>query len=203
MSISRRLAAQALGMVGAGWLVGAGARPARAAQGGGLAIAGRPAELTVAAVGPDVVRITLAPVEDGRPLPVPPDGSLVPLDQAPPVLQLRALPEARRFDCGGARVAVEPGPTLTIRVEAADGRAVQRLRVDMATGVVTFDLGDGPVFGLGEGGPQFDRRGSVDRMRSGQGGYRLRTHGGRVPIPWLIGTRAGRSSSTVLTARST
>ena len=25
-------------------------------------------------------------------------------------------------------------------------------------------------------------------MRSGQGGYQLRTHGGRVPIPWLIGT---------------
>ncbi len=44
------------------------------------------------------------------------------------------------------------------------------------------------MLGLGEGGPQFDRRGSADRMRSGQGGYRLRTHGGRVPIPWLIGT---------------
>jgi len=28
----------------------------------------------------------------------------------------------------------------------------------------------------------------TDQMRSGQGGYRLRTHGGRVPIPWLIGT---------------
>ena len=32
-------------------------------------------------------------------------------------------------------------------------------------------------------------------MRSGQGGYRLRTHGGRVPVPWLIGTAAGRCSS--------
>src|SRR5205823_1068370 len=28
-------------------------------------------------------------------------------------------------------------------------------------------------------------------MRSGQGGYRLRTHGGRVPVPWLIGTGGG------------
>ena len=56
------------------------------------------------------------------------------------------------------------------------------------TGSFAFHLGDGPVLGLGEGGPQFDRRGSVDRMRSGQGGYRLRTHGGRVPVPWLIGT---------------
>ena len=51
------------------------------------------------------------------------------------------------------------------------------------TGAFTFHLGDGPVLGLGEGGPQFDRRGSADRMRSGQGGYRLRTHGGRVPSP--------------------
>src|SRR5262245_65504880 len=25
-------------------------------------------------------------------------------------------------------------------------------------------------------------------MRNGQGGYRLRTHGGRAAIPWLIGT---------------
>ncbi len=44
------------------------------------------------------------------------------------------------------------------------------------------------MFGLGEGGPQFDRRGSTERMHSGQGGYQLRTHGGRVPIPWLIDT---------------
>ena len=63
---------------------------------------------------------------------------------------------------------------------------MQRLRVGAKTGSLAFDLGDG--LGLGEGGPQFDRRGSADRMRSSQGGYRLRTHGGRVPIPWLIGT---------------
>ena len=25
-------------------------------------------------------------------------------------------------------------------------------------------------------------------MRNGQGGYQLRTHGGRVPIQWLVGT---------------
>jgi alpha-glucosidase/alpha-D-xyloside xylohydrolase len=53
---------------------------------------------------------------------------------------------------------------------------------------MTFRLGDGPLLGLGEGGPQFDRRGSTDRMRSGQGGYQLRTHGGRVPVAWLVGT---------------
>ena len=53
---------------------------------------------------------------------------------------------------------------------------------------VSFLLPKGPLLGLGEGGPQFDRKGSVDRMRNGQGGYQLRTHGGRVPIQWLVGT---------------
>src|SRR5262249_11746860 len=70
---------------------------------------------------------------------------------------------------------------LTVRIEAPGGRLIQRLVVDGRTGALGFHLGDGPVLGLGEGGPQFDRRGHVDRMRSGQGGYRLRTHGGRGP----------------------
>ena len=47
---------------------------------------------------------------------------------------------------------------------------------------------DSPLLALGEGGKQFDRRGVRDRMISGQGGYDLENHGGRVPIPWLIGT---------------
>ena len=82
-----------------------------------------------------------------------------------------------------------PGPdALQIDVGAADGRVVQRLRIDRETGALSFLLTGSPVLGLGEGGPQFDRRGSTDRMRSGQGGYRLRTHGGRVPVQWLIGT---------------
>jgi alpha-glucosidase/alpha-D-xyloside xylohydrolase len=77
---------------------------------------------------------------------------------------------------------------LTIRVEAKDGRLVQELKPDAATGNVSFQVGDGPLLGLGQGGPQFDRRGQVDRMRSGQGGYQLRTHGAKVPVQFLIGT---------------
>src|SRR5205807_6581160 len=77
---------------------------------------------------------------------------------------------------------------LTIRVEAKDGRLVQQLRIDQQTGAMSFSLGDKPVLGFGEGGPQFDRRGQTYTNRNGQGGYQLRTHGGRVPIQWLIGT---------------
>lgn len=80
------------------------------------------------------------------------------------------------------------GRPISFRIETRDGRSIQQLSIDEATGAVSFHSGDAPLFGLGEGGPQFDRRGDLDAMRSGQGGYRLRTHGGRVPIPWLIGT---------------
>jgi alpha-glucosidase/alpha-D-xyloside xylohydrolase len=41
---------------------------------------------------------------------------------------------------------------------------------------------------MGQGGPQFDRRGSSYTMRWGQGGYELRTHGGVVPIQWFVST---------------
>ena len=78
---------------------------------------------------------------------------------------------------------------FSIRItEKSTSRLVQSLLFDGGTGALTFDLGEGPIFGLGEGGPQFDRRGELDEMHSGQGGYKLHTHGGRVPIPWLIGT---------------
>jgi alpha-glucosidase/alpha-D-xyloside xylohydrolase len=84
-------------------------------------------------------------------------------------------------------VKVEREP-LSLTVTGKAGRLIQKLRIDQQTGAISFNLGDRPVLGFGEGGPQFDRRGSKDEMRNGQGGYRLRTHGGRAAIPWLIGT---------------
>jgi alpha-glucosidase/alpha-D-xyloside xylohydrolase len=53
---------------------------------------------------------------------------------------------------------------------------------------MSFLLGKGRLLGLGEGGPQFDRKGQNFPYRSGQGGYQLATHGGQVPIQCLIGT---------------
>jgi alpha-glucosidase/alpha-D-xyloside xylohydrolase len=185
MPISRRTALKGLGAVGATTLVGSA--DAKAAQDGGLKVAGRAVEVSVTSVSPQIVRVSVVAIEDGKPQPIPSDGSLVKLDWGAPVLKTTSLTEARTVVCGDSRVTVSADP-LTIRIEANDGRLVQRLRVDAQAGSLAFDLGDGPVLGLGEGGPQFDRRGSVDRMRSGQGGYRLRTHGGRVPIPWLVGT---------------
>jgi alpha-glucosidase (family GH31 glycosyl hydrolase) len=76
----------------------------------------------------------------------------------------------------------------TFQIGWAKGPQVQKLTLSASDPTLTFTLPKGPLLGLGEGGPQFDRKGSTDRMRSGQGGYQLRTHGGRVPIQWMVGT---------------
>ena len=74
-----------------------------------------------------------------------------------------------------------------IQVDGPNG-PIQKFTLSATEPGVSFLLGDGPLLGFGEGGPQFDRKGAVDQMRNGQGGYQLRTHGARVPVQWLIGT---------------
>jgi len=83
----------------------------------------------------------------------------------------------------GLEVEVAKDRTVLVR---SGTQVVQELRVDATSGTLSFRLGRGPLLGLGEGGPQFDRKGSIDEMRNGQEGYRLRTHGGRVPIQWMV-----------------
>ena len=114
------------------------------------------------------------------------DGSLVQKDWGP-VARLQTDAPARSVQVGKMTVQISPS-SLTFNLTDAAGKKIQHLSVDPETGTLSFAAENSPLLGLGEGGPQFDRRGSTDRMVSGQGGYRLPTHGGRVPIPWLIGT---------------
>ena len=104
-----------------------------------------------------------------------------------PPARFRTLAPQQSIRLGNVAVKIEREP-LSISVADKAGRLIQRLRIDQQTGAVFFNWDDRQVLGFGEGGPQSDRRGNKDEMRSGQGGYRLRTHGGRAPIPWLIGT---------------
>jgi alpha-glucosidase (family GH31 glycosyl hydrolase) len=115
------------------------------------------------------------------------DGSLVQKDWGAPVARLRADAPVRSMQTGNVTVQISP-QQLTFRIADAAGKKLQQFSVDPETGTLSLAAENSPLLGLGEGGPQFDRRGSADRMVSGQGGYRLATHGGRVPIPWLIGT---------------
>ena len=162
-------------------------RAARAGAEPALSIAGEPVEITVTFVSRATIRISISPL--GRDLTASSpreDGVLVARQWPPPALRTAALDRPTTVEHDGVSVALAADP-LSIRMSAA-GRLVQHLRVDARTAALSFAFGDGPILGLGEGGPQFDRRGHVDEMRSGQDGYQLRTHGGRVPVPWLIGT---------------
>jgi alpha-glucosidase (family GH31 glycosyl hydrolase) len=152
-----------------------------------IQIAGRPVEIALTPVSPETIRITVAPIENGQAQPVPIDGALVKQNLGPLTTRLRTLASSRRVKCGELMVSLSANP-LTIRVEGKAGRVVQRLTCDSATGNFSFQTGESPLLGLGQGGPQFDRRGKVDRMGSGQAGYQLATHGAKVPIQFLIGT---------------
>ncbi|MGH9647838.1 MAG: TIM-barrel domain-containing protein, partial [Bryobacteraceae bacterium] len=152
-----------------------------------IRVAGEDVEVRIARVSPYTVRIGILPMRNGKAATVPVDGSLVRDAWEEPLLRLRDASENKVFSTGNVQVRVSFDP-LTFSIQTRDGRAVQTLKVEAETGIVTFESGDAPVLGLGEGGPQFDRRGSIETMHNGQSGYRLRTNGSRVPIPWLIGT---------------
>src|SRR5687768_5946206 len=185
--MTRRKALQGLGVAGAAMLL----RVDTDAQGQPLTIAGQPVELRIASISPVTVRVSILP--KGAPdADLNRDGGLVPLTEerrtisgAGPVKIGRLLVTVSSPSTGGYG-GLPPSP-LRVRVADATGTTVQELTVDEA-GVLEFLNGDAPLLGFGEGGPQFDRRGAVDAMRNGQGGYQLRTHGARVPVQWLIGT---------------
>ena len=141
-------------------------------------------QVAAAAVSASTLRVSVLGAATEAP-PIPLDGALVDPTWSPDVRLARA--GSRTVAVGAFRIQVE-GEPLQIRVGRADGRRLQDLAIDTVSGALSFALGDGPLLGMGQGGPQFDRRGSAYTMRSGQGGYQLRTHGGRVPIQWLAST---------------
>jgi alpha-glucosidase/alpha-D-xyloside xylohydrolase len=165
-------------------------------QSGDIVINGKPVEIVVSSVSPTTVRITALPLEPGNPGAVPVDGALVQAEWGPVLARARDARPLQSVRAGNLTVRLTEAVPPTLHVEE-NGRLVQRLTFGRhvpddpsqpASLALMFTLPKGPLLGLGEGGPQFDRKGSTDRMRSGQGGYQLRTHGGRVPIQWLVGT---------------
>jgi alpha-glucosidase (family GH31 glycosyl hydrolase) len=174
--ITRREAIQGIGTAGAVMLL----RIDTDAQGQPMTIAGQSVELRVASISPVTVRVSILP--KGAPdADLNRDNGLVPLTE-----QRRTIPGTAPVKVGALLVSVSKSP-LRVRIADAAGKTAQELTVDEA-GVLEFLTGDAPLLGFGEGGPQFDRRGAIDAMRNGQGGYQLRTHGARVPVQWLIGT---------------
>jgi alpha-glucosidase/alpha-D-xyloside xylohydrolase len=143
------------------------------------------AELTVSAVSENTVQVALAPLDDkGKPRAALPSSALVKLE---PELLLRCqeLTDAREVSVGKRTVKVKTGP-LSVSVRGPGDRDVQELTFGDTDGSVAFRTA-APVLGLGEGGPQFDRRGRAFPMLNGQRAPLLATHGATIPVPFLIG----------------
>jgi alpha-glucosidase (family GH31 glycosyl hydrolase) len=147
---------------------------------------GQPIEIQVTSISVHSFRLSILPINNGTVGQIPLDGSLVHESWGAPVAKLRTEP-ATTIAVGRLQLKISFHP-VSISVANEHGDVIQQLAWDSGAGLLTFLNGGSPLFGLGEGGPQFDRRGSTDPMRSGQGAYKLATHGGRVPIPWIIGT---------------
>jgi alpha-glucosidase (family GH31 glycosyl hydrolase) len=153
-----------------------------------ITIAGRPAEIVITPVSPLTTRVTVLALEAGRPQTMADVGVLVPRTWPEPAARIRTLPREQTIRSGGLSVRVSQSADAYTLEMTADGRVVQRIVIDAASGACSFVIGGGPLLGLGQGGPQFDRRHTTIGARSGQGAYQLRTHGGRVPVQWLVDT---------------
>ena len=148
-------------------------------------VARQDVDVAVSRVSPLTLRVTILPAGDPGPAPVPADGSLADPSWAPEVLLAGRGNEERTLGSFTVRVQADP---LRVRISGPGGGEVQELGFGGETGTVSFRTGNASLLGMGQGGAQFDRRGSTYTMRSGQGGYQLRTHGGVVPVQWLVST---------------
>jgi len=160
--------------------------PPRLAIGQSGSATGSNVEIQITPISPHTFRLSIFPLKDGSIGSIPSDGSLVQESWGIPAAKLQSNPE-HAIVAGNSRLKISFHP-VSISISNERGDLIQQLTWDENTGGLAFLSGTSPLYGLGEGGPQFDRRGSTDTMHSGQGGYKLATHGGRVPIPWIIGT---------------
>jgi alpha-glucosidase/alpha-D-xyloside xylohydrolase len=180
--ISRRDAVKRIGAAGVTALVPTAILRGQSTD---IRVAGRAVEIAVTSLSRHTVRLTIAPIEGGRTATVPLNGGLVNVEASRVESRIRRPTRTVRLGDLTVRFTTDPP---TIHVDTNRGTRVQKLTLSADAPGMSFQLPEGPLLGLGEGGPQFDRKGSVDRMRNGQGGYQLRTHGGRAPVQWLIGT---------------
>lgn len=153
-----------------------------------IQFSGVPVELIVSQVSDCTVRLQLAPLdEQGRPQMPLISPALVSFP-AEEKLRVRELDDAKKIRVGQLNLTIKPAP-LTISMRRLDGTLVQELvfASDDSTNAIRFRT-TAPVFGLGEGGPQFDRRGHFYPSRNGERTPTLATDGARIQVPFLIGT---------------
>jgi alpha-glucosidase/alpha-D-xyloside xylohydrolase len=150
--------------------------------------AGAPCEISLGEVSDKTAQLVIAPLDQqGQPRPIPPSAAFLSFPIAEK-FRSREFVGKQEAQVANMRFAISAHP-LTISVHRADGSLVQELVLeDAANGAISFHI-DAPVYGLGEGEHQFDRRGTNYEMISGQHAFPglLATHGATIPVPFLMG----------------
>ncbi|HEV2498680.1 MAG TPA: TIM-barrel domain-containing protein, partial [Terriglobia bacterium] len=188
-SISRRQAVTLLGAASADLLLrrlpSQQQQPAEQRIGrDALVVADRQAELRITAVTAHTLRISLLPVSaNGEAEPLPESIVLAPAEWPAPLAAFRSASAAQTLRWANRTIEISP---LRVKVMISQSAAVQQIEIDPASGALRFMTGSGPLFGLGEGGSQFDRRGAAYPMKHGEGVRDMRVDGARMPVPWLI-----------------
>lgn len=146
-------------------------------------LTGKPGELDLilAEISPRVLRIAIAPVNAWQPSE---ELGVVPAPPKAPLLKKRNPPDTD-VTWRGYQLAIAENP-LRVTVSKAQGTVVQEIGFDTDSTAVRFRIGDAPIFGLGEGLPQYDLRGGRYGMLNGEASRYLGTAGASLPIPWLM-----------------
>src|SRR5688500_3443388 len=127
-----------------------------------ITTAGQPAQLDIRSAGTNTLRVTLKPLSFKQDFPATP--AVAVRSWPPPAISLRTLAGRVERSVGRFRVAVERVPSavegpepLRVTVRDAARRVIQTLRFEtdgpldkLGTGPLSFDVGDGPVLGMGE-----------------------------------------------------
>ena len=169
------------------WLLVSASWPTLLGAAEPIRVGGEPVEILISEVSPRTVRIELISVEGrGRNEAAGAASStvLVPFATTEK-LRLRELSGEQETRVGALRVQLRAAP-LQVSVRNSDGRLVQHLTFETTSNAVAFHMA-GPVFGLGEGAQQFNRRGALYPMEPSWGGWNRPVLGSVVPSPFLIG----------------
>lgn len=151
-------------------------------------LGGHPAELDIQFISENTVRISLLPVRsDGTTIGIGESPVLSGFDQLCPHYQTRTLPIDHSVYLGKNKnhLAIK-GETIAFHFKKSIGEITKAIRFDTSSGSISCKLNGSPVFGLGQGAKQFDRRNALYPMVVGSKYWKMKEYGGRVPVPLLI-----------------
>ncbi len=153
-----------------------------------IRVAKEAVKLIITPISERTVRVTLVPQNDAAAERRIEESQILDLRRPhAPLFEATSLDAPRTVHAGKLSIELFPNP---LRITVREGKStVQTVRIAESSGEVSFDLGSKPLLGLGEGGPQFDRRGNNYPMISSQEAFHKPAFGGRMPVPWLIGDR--------------